>query len=71
LDDNHWSCIKIGLQITQDLDEFLDEFFILYERMKMPLWFVGGGGTLLVLHFLLLGFLGVLKSCSEKEKIYL
>jgi hypothetical protein len=30
MDNNHWSCIKIGFQITQNLDEFS----ILYERMK-------------------------------------
>lgn len=38
---------------------------------KMPLWFVGGGGTLLVLQFFIVGFLRVTKSCCEKENIYL
>jgi hypothetical protein len=69
LDNNHWSCIKIGLQITQDLDEFLDEFFILYERMKMLLWVVGELCWFFI--FFIVGFLGVLKSCCEKENIYL
>jgi hypothetical protein len=64
MDNNHWSCIKIGFQITQDLDELS----ILYERMKClcGLWgnFVGSS-------FFIVEFLGVTKSCCEKENIYL
>ncbi len=66
MDNNHWSCIKIGFQITQDLDEF--STFV--GKDEMPLWFVGG--TLLLLHFLLLDFVGVIKKSScEKEDIHL
>lgn len=45
--------------------------WILYFVWKDENAFVGGWGTLLVLHFFIVGFLGVLKSCCEKENIYL
>jgi hypothetical protein len=66
--NNHWSCIKIGLQITQDLDEFLDEFSILYERMKC---LCGWWGNFVGSSFFIVELWRVIKSCCEKKDIYL